>query len=69
MESQQPTTFIPTKLGKIAVYQQFANSDKTPIIFLHGVYFDHHLWDAVIESIRDRTIITMDMHSMIVPTC
>ena len=61
MESQQPTTFIPTKLGKIAVYQQFADSDKTPIILLHGVYFDHHLWDAVIESIKDRTIITMDM--------
>ena len=61
MESQQPTTFIPTKLGKIAVYQQFADSDKTPIIFLHGVYFDHHLWDAVIESIKDRTIITLDM--------
>lgn len=61
MESQQPTTFIPTKLGKIAVYQQFADSDKTPIIFLHGVYFDNHLWDAVIESIKDRTIVTMDM--------
>ena len=61
MESQQPTTFIPTKLGKIAVYQQFADSDKTPIIFLHGVYFDHHLWDAVIEFIKDRTIITLDM--------
>jgi len=61
MESQQPTTFIPTKLGKIAVYQQFADSDKTPIILLHGVYFDHHLWDAVIESIKDRTIITIDM--------
>ena len=61
MESQQPTTFIPTKLGKIAVYQQSADSDKTPIILLHGVYFDHHLWDAVIESIQDRSIITLDM--------
>lgn len=61
MESQQPTTFIPTKLGKIAVYQQSADSDKTPIILLHGVYFDHHLWDAVIESIKDRTIIALDM--------
>jgi pimeloyl-ACP methyl ester carboxylesterase len=32
-----------------------------PIILLHGVYFDHHLWDKVIESIKDRPIITMDM--------
>ena len=61
MESQQPTTFIPTKIGKIAVFQQSTDSDKTPIILLHGVYFDHHLWDAVIESIKNRTIITMDM--------
>ena len=61
MKSQQPTIFIATKLGRIAVYQQFADSKKTPIIFLHGVYFDHHLWDAVIESIKDRTVITLDM--------
>ena len=61
MESQQPTTYISTKLGKIAVYQKSVDSDKTPIILLHGVYFDHHLWDKVIESIKDRPIITMDM--------
>jgi pimeloyl-ACP methyl ester carboxylesterase len=36
-------------------------SDKTPIIFLHGVYFDHHLWDEVIDSIQDRTTYSVDM--------
>lgn len=61
MKVQESTTFIQTNIGEIAIYQQFADSDKTPIIFLHGVYFDHHLWDAVIESLRDRTIITLDM--------
>ena len=61
MESQQPFTFISTKLGKIAVYQKSDDSDKTPIILLHGVYFDHNLWDAVIESVKDRPIITLDM--------
>jgi 3-oxoadipate enol-lactonase len=61
MKVQESTTYIQTKIGKIAVYQQFADSDKTPIIFLHGVYFDHHLWDAVIESINDRTTFTLDM--------
>ena len=58
---QQPPTFIHTKLGNIAIYQHNADSDKTPIIFLHGVYFDHHLWDTVIDSFKDRTIITLDM--------
>lgn len=58
---KESTTFVKTNIGEIAVYQQSADSDKTPIILLHGVYFDHHLWDAVIESIKDRTIITLDM--------
>jgi pimeloyl-ACP methyl ester carboxylesterase len=52
---------IHTNLGKIAVYPKLANSDKTPIIFFHGVYFDHHLWDEVIDSIQDRTTYSVDM--------
>jgi pimeloyl-ACP methyl ester carboxylesterase len=52
---------INTNLGKIAVYPKLVDSDKTPIIFLHGVYFDHHLWDAVIDSIQDRTTYSVDM--------
>jgi 3-oxoadipate enol-lactonase len=61
MSVKESTTYVNTNIGKIAVFQQLADSEKTPIIFLHGVYFDYHLWDAVIESIKDRTIITMDM--------
>lgn len=52
---------IHTNLGKIAVYPKLVDSDKTPIIFLHGVYFDHHLWDEVIDSIQDRTTYCVDM--------
>ena len=52
---------IHTNLGKIAVYPKLVDSDKTPIIFLHGVYFDHHLWDEVIHSIQDRTTYSVDM--------
>lgn len=61
MKSQEPKTFIQTNLGKIAIYKRSADSDKTPIIFLHGVYFDHRLWDLVTHSINDRTIVTLDM--------
>jgi len=61
MSVKESTIFVKTNTGDIAVFQQIADSDKTPIIFLHGVYFDHHLWDAVIESTKDRTIITLDM--------
>jgi len=61
MVSQQPTSFIQTTIGKIAIYQKELDSNKIPIIFLHGVYFDHHLWDKVIDSLNDRTIITIDM--------
>jgi 3-oxoadipate enol-lactonase len=52
---------INTNLGKIAVYPKLADSDKTPIIFLHGVYFDHHLWDEVLDSMNDRTTYSVDM--------
>lgn len=61
MENQQTKTYIQTSLGKIAVYQKRIDSEKTPIIFLHGVYLDHHLWDEVIDSIEDRTTISLDM--------
>lgn len=61
MANQQITSFIHTTIGKIAVYQKKVDSNKIPIIFLHGVYFDHHLWDKVIDSLNDRTIIALDM--------
>lgn len=61
MSVKESTTLVKTNIGEIAVFQRLADSDKTPIIFLHGVYFDHHLWDAAIESIKDRNIITLDM--------
>lgn len=53
--------YIDTVVGKIAVFVLNNNSDKTPVIFLHGVYFDHHLWDKYINQISDRTLIAIDM--------
>lgn len=32
-----------------------------PLVLLHGVYFDHHLWDEVRVSLPGRTIIAIDM--------
>jgi pimeloyl-ACP methyl ester carboxylesterase len=53
--------FFDTEIGEIAVYQKNKETNKTPIIFLHGVYFDHQLWDNQINSIFDRPIIALDM--------
>ena len=36
--------FINTSVGQIAVFHNGITSEKTPVIFLHGVYFDHNLW-------------------------
>ncbi len=58
---QEKQQFITTKIGNISVCSNDFQSSEIPIIFLHGVYFDHHLWDEVIDSIHDRTIITIDM--------
>jgi 3-oxoadipate enol-lactonase len=51
---------IKTKIGNIAVFSKTIENT-TPIIFLHGVYFDHYLWDKQIEHINDRTVIAIDM--------
>jgi 3-oxoadipate enol-lactonase len=51
---------VNTKMGNIAVFCKYVNNS-TPIIFLHGVYFDHHLWDKQISEINDRTVISIDM--------
>jgi pimeloyl-ACP methyl ester carboxylesterase len=61
MKAESQTFFIKTGIGKIAVRKNCCESDKTPLILLHGVYFDHHLWDDQVGSITDRTVITIDM--------
>jgi pimeloyl-ACP methyl ester carboxylesterase len=55
------TIFVLTNLGKIAIHIHERQSNNIPIIFLHGVYFDHHMWDEQIKRIDDRTVITIDM--------
>ncbi|MCE2822362.1 MAG: alpha/beta hydrolase [Saprospiraceae bacterium] len=55
------TDFVTTRIGTIAVQQKRVVSEKTPLIFLHGVYLDHHLWDVQVNAIKDRTIVTLDM--------
>lgn len=61
MSTKAQTTFIQTNIGKIAIYKTEHTSDKLPVILLHGVYFDHHLWDEQVKHINDRTVITIDM--------
>lgn len=53
--------FVNTVMGKIAVFIKHNNSGRTPVILLHGVYLDHHLWDAQVADINDRTVVTIDM--------
>ncbi len=53
--------FVKTRLGRIAVYRKEAADIAIPVIFLHGVYLDHTLWNAMVEAINDRMVITLDM--------
>lgn len=61
MSNPAQTTFVQTTIGKIAIYKTERKTDKLPIILLHGVYFDHHLWDEQVKYISDRTVISIDM--------
>lgn len=61
MSNPAQINYIQTNIGKIAIHKMENKTDKLPIIMLHGVYFDHHLWDEQVKHIDDRTIITIDM--------
>jgi 3-oxoadipate enol-lactonase len=53
--------WISTTIGRIAVFQKQGNAENTPIIFLHGVYFDHLMWIEIMNKIADTTVIALDM--------
>lgn len=54
--------FIQTSIGKIAVYEKSAsNQHRMPVIFLHGLYFDHEMWKDQVSKIDDRRVISIDM--------
>lgn len=59
--AQENMKTIATNLGDINVFVREFEGEKPPVIFLHGVYFDHHLWDYQVSRIQDRTVITVDM--------
>ncbi|MBK8848137.1 MAG: alpha/beta hydrolase [Bacteroidetes bacterium] len=61
MNTSAHPKYFTTNIGRITVYIKENTSDKVPIIFLHGVYFDHRLWDSQIQEINDRTLISVDM--------
>lgn len=54
---------VPTLLGNIAVETE-TREGSLPIIFLHGVYLDRHLWDAQASAIRqlDIAVVIMPDH-------
>ena len=51
---------ITTTIGNIVVYQKIV-PNTIPIIFIHGVYYDHNLWNYYTSRITDQTVITVDM--------
>lgn len=57
-KNDMPT--IKTSIGEIA-FQKKEVIGTIPIIFLHGVYYDHNLWNYQISRISDHTTIAIDM--------
>jgi 3-oxoadipate enol-lactonase len=61
MQAKGQKIYIKTNIGRIAIHSNNHKSDKPPVIFLHGVYFDYHLWDNQTREIKDRMVISIDM--------
>lgn len=51
---------VSTRIGDIHIRIREVMGS-TPVIFLHGVYFDHKMWEQVADKMRDRTVILADM--------
>ena len=51
---------IDTRLGEVAVYKKTV-LNTVPILLLHGVYYDHRLWQFQARRVKDRTVIVVDM--------
>jgi 3-oxoadipate enol-lactonase len=54
-------TVITTRIGKISIHIKKIESGKTPLVLLHGIYFDHRLWNRQFAEITDRDVISIDM--------
>lgn len=52
---------INTRLGPIAVYTNDVINEKIPVLLIHGVYFDHRLWNNQITRLNNRRVVTIDM--------
>jgi 3-oxoadipate enol-lactonase len=53
-------TRVSTRLGSIAA-EVASGTEGLPLVLLHGVYLDRHLWDYQVNALRGRTIVTVDM--------
>lgn len=53
--------YVNTNLGRIAVFSKNANSSKKPIVFLHGLFFDHEMWPEEFINASDCPVFLIDM--------
>lgn len=53
--------FLKTCLGEISIYTQNESSDGTPLVFLHGLFFDHLMWLDIVQKPINRPVVLIDM--------
>lgn len=56
------TLTVLTRIGPIA-YIESGNPAGTPILFLHGVFFDHRMWNGIVAQLQDYRCFALDMPS------
>lgn len=60
-EAGEPSV-VHTEMGDLHV-EVHEVEGTTPIVFLHGVYFDRTMWDEIVSEFPDTTTIVVDMPS------
>jgi pimeloyl-ACP methyl ester carboxylesterase len=51
---------VPTALGRLATTVHNPSSSGIPLVLTHGIFLDSTLWDAVVDAVDDRPVLTVD---------
>jgi pimeloyl-ACP methyl ester carboxylesterase len=53
---------VKTEIAEVAVYGE-VSKEKETIVFLHGVFLSHHIWDDYASHFKDRfNVVSLDWH-------
>jgi pimeloyl-ACP methyl ester carboxylesterase len=51
---------VATSLGRMATVLHPGPAERVPLVLGHGIYLDHTMWDAIVPTLADRSVLLID---------